>query len=189
MLETTEAIVLNSFAYNETSLITKLYTEKFGLKGYIIKGVRKRKSSFSSSLFQPLQLIEAEVYNNSKQSLQILKSATLTDDVSALRFDMIKSTLAIFITEIISNSIREEMADISIFKFLSCQIKSLNAANRMQLSKFHINFMTMFATYLGFSLEHYDCNNTLNSLVLFYETHITSGRRIVSHNILHEILH
>ncbi|MDR0790355.1 MAG: DNA repair protein RecO [Bacteroidales bacterium] len=210
MLQTTKAIVLNAFAYNETSLITKLYTKEFGLKGYIIKGVRKSKTSLSASLFQPLQLIEAEVYSNQRQSLQVLKTATIIEDLSFLRLNIVKSTLTMFLTEVISHSISGETSDQTMFDFLSDTIKSLNAADNSLLAEFHLHFMIDFADILGFNLINYDWekdneiaaflnsttptptkierNAILSTLISFYELHITAGRKILSHNVLHEIL-
>ncbi|MDR1006591.1 MAG: DNA repair protein RecO [Bacteroidales bacterium] len=212
MQQTTLAIVLNAFPYNETSLITKLYTQSCGLKGYIIKGIRRNRNSLSASIFQPLQIIEAEVCNNQKQSLQILRNATITESLSDLRMDIVKSTLTMFLTEIITLSIRDENPDKQMFEFLSDKIKRLNDAPKAALADFHIRFMIDFANILGFNITNYDwetgsqsavtafinnphlnCSKSdrlsvLMSLVSFYEQHITAGRKVVSHHILHEIL-
>ena len=210
MLQTTKAIVLNAFPYNETSLITKLYTKEFGSKGYIVKGVRRNKASLSASLFQPLQIIEAEVYNNQRQSLQILKTATIIDPLSSLRLNIVKSTLTMFITEVINHSIGGETSDNTMFDFLFDKIKSLDIADNAHLADFHLHFMMDFAGVLGFDLANYDWgtnneltayfnspqqsatktqrNVILSTLIGFYEIHITSNRKILSHKILHEIL-
>ena len=40
---TTKAIVLSALKYSESSLIVKCYTEKLGIKTYLIRGVLKNK--------------------------------------------------------------------------------------------------------------------------------------------------
>jgi DNA repair protein RecO (recombination protein O) len=196
MLQTTKAIVLNAFAYNETSIITNLYTKEFGLKGYIAKGIRKKTSSISASIFQPLQPVEVEVYNNQRQALQVLRNASITDSISDLRSNIVKSTLTMFLTEIMLLSIREENPDNQMFEFLYSKIQSLNNANKSLLSDYHICFMIEFANVLGFNIKNYKWQTQPNSrqtllaeLIAFYEQHITAGRKIKSHTILHEILH
>jgi DNA repair protein RecO (recombination protein O) len=210
MLQITKAIVLNAFSYNETSLISKLYTEQFGLKSYLIKGIRKSKTSLSASLFQPLQPIEAEVYNTQRQSLQILKTATIIEDLSSLRLNIVKSTLTIFITEVINHSIKGETSDKALFEFLFDKIKRLNEADNMLLADFHLRFMIDFAAILGFNVSNYNWekeeeiaafvdspeptatkterNAILAALISFYELYITDGKKILSHKVLHNIL-
>ena len=39
----TKAIVLSSIKYSDTSLIVKCFTEKEGIKSYLVKGVLKSK--------------------------------------------------------------------------------------------------------------------------------------------------
>ena len=40
---TSKAIVLSALKYSESSLIVKCYTEKLGVKTYLIRGVLKNK--------------------------------------------------------------------------------------------------------------------------------------------------
>ena len=47
MTESTNGICLHHYKYSESSVIVKIFTEKFGLKSYIIKGVRSKKSKNS----------------------------------------------------------------------------------------------------------------------------------------------
>jgi len=190
MIFTTKAIVLSAFPYNETSLITRLYTKEFGLRGYIIKGIRKKSSPLSVSIFQPLQLIEAEVYNNNHQSLQVLRNASIIDSVANIRSCIVKSSLTFFLSEIIGLSIKEDNPDEAIFDFIEHKIEQLNAAEKNCLKDFHTEFMVEFASYLGFDLTNYKLPKTfLNDLINFYEQHIIHGKKIQSHVILHTILH
>ena len=43
MTESTNGICF-SYKYSESSVIVKIFTEKFGIKSYIMKGVRSKKS-------------------------------------------------------------------------------------------------------------------------------------------------
>ena len=72
MLEKTRGIYLHHINYSETSIIARIYTEKFGIQSYLIQGVRKRKASFSKSLFQSLFLLDMEVYYRPGRDLQRL---------------------------------------------------------------------------------------------------------------------
>ena len=75
MLQTTKTIVLRTVKYGETSIITTLYTEAFGLQSYLVNGVRttSKKGATKSALFQPAALLEVVAYHNEFKNLQRLK--------------------------------------------------------------------------------------------------------------------
>ncbi|MDR1848320.1 MAG: DNA repair protein RecO [Bacteroidales bacterium] len=213
MLHNTKAIVLNSFPYQESSIITKLYTQSFGLQSYIVKGLRQKNRSYASSVFMPLQIIDAEVYNSGRQGLNILKNANISEGLHHLHTSIVKSTLTLFLSEIILSSIRGEEAEEVVFQYLFNAIKSLNNEQDGALATFHLRFMIDFAGILGFNISNYDLaslnqltltsfptdynerltredrNLWLSTLISFYEQHITIGHKIVSHRVLHDILH
>ena len=60
MFEKTDAIVVKSLKYGDSSLIVNCYCENFGLQAFILKGILKSKKSKSpkKSLFEPLSIIE-----------------------------------------------------------------------------------------------------------------------------------
>ncbi|MBV9963249.1 MAG: recombination protein O N-terminal domain-containing protein, partial [Parafilimonas sp.] len=62
----TKGIVLRTIQYGETSVITSVYTELFGMQSYIVKGVRQstRKTQSKQMYFQPAAMLEMEVYHN-----------------------------------------------------------------------------------------------------------------------------
>ena len=60
MLEKTNAIVIKSLKYGDTSLIVNCYCEDFGLQAFILKGILKSKKGKypKKSVFEPLNIIE-----------------------------------------------------------------------------------------------------------------------------------
>ena len=57
----TKAIVVSKLRYKDHDLIVKCYTEQYGIKTYLLKGILKnRKSKFKVAYFQPLTIIEIE---------------------------------------------------------------------------------------------------------------------------------
>ena len=48
------AITLTYIKQGESSIISKIFTEKHGLQSFIIKGVRSKKAKKKLGLFQPL---------------------------------------------------------------------------------------------------------------------------------------
>ena len=130
-------------------MVTKVYTELYGLKSYIINGVRTRKAKIKSNILQPLSMLDMGVYNRDKRSLQRLKYANAINPGSQIGLDMVKGSLAIFIAEVMLRTIREEEPNQSLFDFLVQFIGDLETEDG-SVSNYHLLFMLELTGYLGF---------------------------------------
>ena len=149
MLHKTRGIVLHSVTFSETSLVVKLYTEAFGLQSYMVKGAKGKKSSFRPVFFQPLNLLETVVYKNEKSALQSMKEVQLALPFRSIPFDIRKSSIALFLNEILYKSIREEEPNAPLFDFLWNAITFLDETSDPFLS-FHVVFLMKLTRFLGF---------------------------------------
>lgn len=154
MLHKTRGIVLNYIRYRETSIIVKIYTEDFGIQSYIVNGVRSAKSKTNRiALFQPLTLLDLVVYHkNKEQTIHRLSEVKCSLPFRSLPFDFIKSSIALFVTEMLVKTLREEEANQPLFHFLMEGIIYLEEADQY-FENFHLQFLTKYAFYLGFGAE------------------------------------
>ncbi len=74
MIVDTPAIVLKTFPYGETSLISRCFTKEKGKVSFIIKGARSKKNPIAP-YFQPLSFIQTIYNENEKRDLQIVSKA------------------------------------------------------------------------------------------------------------------
>ena len=148
MLHQTRGIALHSTKFSETSSVVKIYTELFGLQSYLVKGVRKQNAKIKPGLFQPLTLLDLVVYHKEKSSLQNLKEAGYSHPYQTIPFDIRKSSLALFINELIYKTIHEEEPHPELFSFLYETSLQLDAAVD-NFSLFHLVFSLQLTRYLG----------------------------------------
>jgi DNA repair protein RecO (recombination protein O) len=153
MLFKTRGIVLHHIKYSETSVIVTIYTELFGRKSYLINGVRSKKAKIKANILQPLFLLDMEVYNKPKRDLQRVKEVQNDFIFNSLPYDIRKSTVALFIAEILYKTIQEQEPNSDLFSYLynSIQVfdlKEEGAAN------FHLYFLIHLTKYLGFFPEN-----------------------------------
>ncbi|MBI9054943.1 MAG: DNA repair protein RecO [Bacteroidales bacterium] len=153
MLFKTRGIVLHHIKYSETSVIVTIYTELFGRQSYIINGVRGKKSKIKANILQSLFLLNMEVYHKPKQDLQRVKEAQPDFVFSSLPYDIRKSTLAIFIAEILYKTIQEHEANAELFNYLYNSIQVLDLKEK-GISNFHLYFLIHLTKYLGFFPEN-----------------------------------
>ena len=126
MIHKTRGIVFHAIKYSETSIITKIYTEKFGLQSYIVRGARKPKARLKASLFQPLSLLELEVYYKQKSTLQNIKEARSAHIFTSIPFDVRKSSIVLFLSDVLTKAIKEEETNRELFHYLDSMIRQFD---------------------------------------------------------------
>lgn len=150
MVVNTRGIVLHHINYSETSIIAKIYTEQFGLQSFIVKGVRQRKARMRMNLFGPLSLVEMVMVYKEKSTLHHLKEINSAYPGTGIASDMRRTSLAIFINELLYKSIHGEEPDTTLFAFIVDAIKYLDSTND-RVAFFHMTFALELTQFLGFS--------------------------------------
>lgn len=149
MLVKTQAIVISSVRYQEKSLIVRCYTASDGLKSYFVRDAFTGKKNLQKiAYFQPLTLLEIEAIHKNKGTLEQFKEIKLFQAYEQIPTDIRKSTIALFLAEILQHSIREEQANPSMFTFLETAFLWLDAHE--QVSNFHLVFLLELTRHLGF---------------------------------------
>jgi DNA repair protein RecO (recombination protein O) len=152
MLEKSRGIVFSTTDYGETSLIARIYTERFGLQSYIIGSVRKRHAKIHSGIFQPLTPVELVAYHKDRPVIHRLSDIRPDPLLTSIPFNVQKSALVFFLNEILVKSIREEEANPSLFEFLFRTIIWLD--DMIPSADFHLIFLIKLSRHLGFSPSH-----------------------------------
>ncbi|MCW5906731.1 MAG: DNA repair protein RecO [Chitinophagales bacterium] len=150
MYHKTRGIVLHCIKYSETSVIAKIYTDKFGLLSFMVKGVRSSKSKAKASLMQPLTMLDMEMAYRENRGLQFIREFRRDYNYESLPFDTLKSTIAIFMLEVIAKSIREHEPNSELFDFIYAALHRLDKTAKVS-ADFHLLFMLHLSRYLGFA--------------------------------------
>ena len=99
MIVNTTAIVLKTFPFGETSLISRCFPKKKGKVSFIIKGAQSKKNLISP-YFQPLSHIQIIYNENEKRELQIVSKVNFVDIWLKISSSLKKMTLLQSILEI-----------------------------------------------------------------------------------------
>lgn len=149
MFTTTRGIVFHQTKYSDTSLVVKIFTEETGLGSYIIKGARGPKARIKASLFQPLTLLELVVSLKEKTDLQHIREARLAHPYQNIHSDIRKSSILLFLNELLYKAIQEETANPELFKFIYEHLIFLDETAE-NCANFHLSFALHLTRYLGF---------------------------------------
>lgn len=148
MLAKTRAIVLHYIKYAETSIIVSLYTEKFGRQTVIVNSVFGKKSKFPPSFFLPLTLLDMDIYYKPGRDIQRIKEINCNYHFHTIPFQVNKSTIALFISEILYKTLKEEEANQGLFDFLLNAIQLLDL-KESGIQNFHVSFLIQLLKYIG----------------------------------------
>jgi len=149
MLQKTRGIVLHQIKYSDSRIIVNIYTEKFGRQSYLIQSVHGKRSKTRANLFQPLFLLDLEVYHKEKREIQKVKETRLLNPFQSIPYDPVKRSIAIFLAEILSKTLLEEEANSALFQFLIHAIQLLDTETE-GIANFHLVFLIQFSKHLGF---------------------------------------
>jgi DNA repair protein RecO (recombination protein O) len=125
VLVQTPAVVLKSFPFGDTSLIARCYTREQGKIGILIKGARRKKSSFGA-YFQPMNHVELVYYFKATRELQILSKVTFLDLWSSINDSLKKLSYGLAVIELTDKTNTELDPHIELFDELVQVLRQLN---------------------------------------------------------------
>jgi len=149
MLISTEGIVLHFIKYGESSVITTIFTRDFGRQSYLVNAARSKKSQNKASLLQPLFFVDIVAYQKHSRELHRIKELRNNHVYQNLPFEITKSSIAIFLAEVLYKSINEQESYPEMYDFIK---NSLLYFDLMETgsANFHLWFLFRLTEYLGF---------------------------------------
>jgi DNA repair protein RecO (recombination protein O) len=150
MQHKTRGIVFRTIRYSDSSIIVHIYTEQFGLRSYLVNGAHGKKAKIKASVFQPLALVEMNVTNREKSHLHRITDLLPSQSWQSIPYDIGKSSILLFLNEMLSKAIREEEPNEALFEFISHSLQILDLSTESSMN-FHLVFLSQLANLLGFS--------------------------------------
>lgn len=151
----TKAIVISALKYQEKSLIVKCFTESDGLKTYFVRDAfSSKKSNQKIAYFQPLTILEIEAVHKNKGTLENFKEIKLAVAYNSISTNIIKSTIIMFLSEVLHHSIHEEEKNQNLFSFLEAALLWFD--HHDEVSNFHLILLLETTKYLGFYPDNSD---------------------------------
>jgi DNA repair protein RecO (recombination protein O) len=153
LIHKTRGIVFRFTRYGETSIIVTIFTELFGLQSYIVNGVRSKSGKNKIALYQPLTLLNLVVYYRENANIERIKEIQCYHPYSSVATDIRKSTMGLFITEVLNKTVKDESHTAELYSFIS---KSLITLDQMEhaFENFHLLFLLKLCRFLGFGIQN-----------------------------------
>ena len=149
MIVSTKAIVFSAIKYSEADLIVTCFTKKEGIKSYLLRRILKAKSGkLKASQFQLLTQLDIVAYHKNKGTLESIREAKVIYPYQTLHTNVVKTSMIMFLAEMLKNCIKEEESNHDLFEYLENVLYWLDCHE--EIANFHILFLLKLSTHLGF---------------------------------------
>ncbi len=173
----TEAVILKSNNYRETSKIITFYTRSHGkLKG-IAKGVRSTKTKWGGAL-QSMAMLNIMFYFKENRTLHLVSGADQFRSISSIYDDFDKMQIGYRMVELVNRTTPEYQENAKIFNLLAESMQILDSATKNYVNVL-FNFELRLLNLLGFKVDMKDLPDTnIESSInnqYFYENYFNAG--------------
>lgn len=149
MIVRSDAVVLKSIPYGETSAIVALFTRGMGKLSVIAKGARVPGSRFGASL-QPLTYSQVVFYHKPGRGIQTLSESSIAEPLLNIHRDVRHLSVGVRSVELVAALLHEEEADPLLFNLLLQVLHYLNQPLRYP-ENLLLYFQLRMAGALGFA--------------------------------------
>ena len=150
----TEAVVLRTMKYGETSVIVTLYTKEFGKVSGIVKGARQSKGRYGSA-FQPMAQLQTMMYRKEGRDLQTIGQSDVINDFRHIHDELPKMAVGMKLIELVQ-MISHEEGNANLFELLVSALAALDAAEG-DFSLLFPWFVVSLCFLLGFEPTFHEC--------------------------------
>ena len=156
MVEKFEGIVLRTLKYNDSLMIADIYTAQRGRMSFLVPVSHSKRSRVRSVLFQPLSMLSFTATVKTGRTLSRIGEVQPYSMYSSINNDVTKSSIALYLAELLSYALHEDARDDSLFTFLD---RSFTLFDNLEhgYADFHLVFMVQLLRFLGIypNLENY----------------------------------
>ena len=150
MIISTKGIVISKIKFKDNDLIVKCYTSSSGILSFLVKGaLNSKKGKFKPAYFQPLTMLKMEIDFKENRGLHYIKGVRISNNYVSLHTVIFKSTVAIFLSEVLAMVLKEEEANNDLFTFIETALLMFDSIDSAPY--FHHQFLMALTRYIGFS--------------------------------------
>lgn len=143
-------VVLSTVKYGDSGMVVQMLTDRYGRQSYMVQGVRSSRGRGSKmALFQPLFILNFEGLEPNHGELHKMREVQNDVVFKSLPYDIRKSTIALFMAEVLYRLVGESEANEPLFEFVYHSVRVLDEIEE-GVANFHLWFLANLSRYLGY---------------------------------------
>lgn len=149
MITKTEAVVLKSMNFRDSSKIVTFYTRRFGKVKGIAKGARQMKSKFGAAL-EPISNVSLVLYKKEHRDLQLISQCDVVKTYRSIHSELERMVVALAVLELVNQLAHEEEGNDPLYRLLVETLDELEKAAK-NFKNLFFAFELRCASLFGFS--------------------------------------
>lgn len=149
MIVKTDAIVLKSMRFRETSKIVTFYTRRYGKLAAVAKGARETKNKFGAAL-EPMTAVNLVFYKKEQRDLQLVSQCDIRKQYKKIHSEMERMAVALSVLELVNQLTHDEEENPSLFSLLDETFDALEETSG-HVVNFQYGFELRLCALHGFS--------------------------------------
>lgn len=167
MIVTTDAIVLKTMKYRDTSQIITLFSREHGKLSVVAKGIRNRQKAGAGGA-EPMSCVRAVIYKKPGKDLHLMSQCDRLPLFKGLSDDLKRMAGGMAAVELTNLSLPPEEANANVFELLSLTLEMLGNATQSPENALYYYEMQLLGI-LGFRPELRTCVECGRSLAMIAE--------------------
>lgn len=144
---TSKIIVLHLTKHSDSSVVLHTVDSLGGRRSFLVRGLKSNRGALAA--FHSLSLLDAVSADSPRSSLSYLREWTPAVALHGIRSDLVKGSVAMFVSEVIYRSLTNEVADPQLFDWLCDAIVALDEAS-VSIANYPLWFLVSYAGRMGF---------------------------------------
>ena len=143
---TSRIIVLHLTKYSDHGLVLHTVDSTAGRRSFLVRGIKRGNAV---AVFHPLSVLDVVSAESPKSSMCHLREWEPVQPLHGIRGDLVKGSVAMFVSEVLYRSLTSELADPQLFDWLCEAVARLDAAEG-SVANFPAWFLVSYAVRMGF---------------------------------------
>ncbi len=150
MHESLQIIVLNTIKHKESGFIIQAYSNNNGRENFFLKSPAKNNKSKPLAHFHPLAILDITLSTFKLSQIPTIKEFSAAYRLASIRESVIKSSIALFMSDLIYKTFTEQENNHELYGFLKESIIELERLDN-GISNYHLFFLYQVCKKLGYS--------------------------------------
>lgn len=142
---TSELLVLATTKVGDNALVVHTLSREWGRRGFLVRSARKT----GTTLFLPMNILEADVLENPKSELWTLRGIGLKEGLASVRGDLRKNTMTLFLSEVLLRTVKDGAVEDGLYDWCVASVLTLDALEA-DYANFPVRWLVELAGALGF---------------------------------------
>jgi DNA repair protein RecO (recombination protein O) len=156
MIVETQAVVLKTLKYGDTSKIVTLYSRQYGKIKVVAKGARNQKNNKFGSSLEPMTVSSVVIYKKEHKDLHLLSKSEIHTALNRMQDDPERMFAGLALAELVNMVMHDEEENGPVFELLVESLRVINASNRNGVNVL-LSFMIKMFHQFGFGLNVEAC--------------------------------